>query len=68
MRRIDWRLELGVERLKLGERLGAWGRMGAKLAESPGVGGERLGQLFAVRGGHLCLAAGSLIVVNFVLK
>lgn len=58
----------GVERLKLGGRSGAQGRMGEKLAESPGVGGAKLREMFAEGGGHLCLAAGSLIVVNFVLK
>ena len=61
-------MELGAERLKLGGRWGAWGTMGEKLAESPGAGGVKLREMFADGGGHLCLAAGSLIVVNFVLK
>ena len=61
-------MERGDERLKSGGKRGAWGKTGAKLAESPGAGGAKLRDLFADGGGHLCLAEGSLVVVNFVLK
>ena len=37
----ELRSERGVERLKSGGKRDSWGRVGAKLAESPGAGGAK---------------------------